>query len=62
MFPAVFVSHGAPTLVFEDIPARQYMAGLGDMLGRPEFDPLRVRPLGDREAGGQRRGAAQDHP
>jgi 4,5-DOPA dioxygenase extradiol len=31
-----FVSHGAPTLVFEDIPARQYMAGLGDMLGRPE--------------------------
>jgi 4,5-DOPA dioxygenase extradiol len=36
MFPAVFVSHGAPTLVFEDIPARAFMAGLGDMLGRPE--------------------------
>jgi 4,5-DOPA dioxygenase extradiol len=36
MFPAIFVSHGAPTLVFEDIPARHFMAGLGDMLGRPE--------------------------
>jgi 4,5-DOPA dioxygenase extradiol len=36
MFPAVFVSHGAPTLVFEDIPARQFMAGLGAMLGRPD--------------------------
>ncbi|MGH6933901.1 MAG: DODA-type extradiol aromatic ring-opening family dioxygenase [Dongiaceae bacterium] len=31
--PSVFVSHGAPTLVFEDNPARQFMAGLGAMLG-----------------------------
>lgn len=33
--PAVFVSHGAPTLVLEDIPARAFMAGLGASLARP---------------------------
>jgi 4,5-DOPA dioxygenase extradiol len=34
--PSVFLSHGAPTLVFEDIPARQFMAGLGSALGAPK--------------------------
>ncbi len=34
--PAIFVSHGAPTLVFEDIPARHFMAGLAASLPRPE--------------------------
>jgi len=33
--PAVFISHGSPMLVFEDIPARQFMARLGNTLGRP---------------------------
>jgi 4,5-DOPA dioxygenase extradiol len=33
--PAVFVSHGAPTLVFEDIPARRFMASLSQQLPRP---------------------------
>lgn len=34
--PSIFVSHGAPTLVFEDIAARDFMAGLGAQLPRPE--------------------------
>lgn len=33
--PAVFVSHGAPSLVLEDIPARHFLSGLGALLGRP---------------------------
>jgi 4,5-DOPA dioxygenase extradiol len=33
--PAIFLSHGAPTLVMEDIPARQFIAGLGALLPRP---------------------------
>src|SRR5262245_15610249 len=34
-FPAVFISHGSPMLVFEDIPARQFIGSLGTTLGRP---------------------------
>ncbi len=33
--PVVFVSHGSPMLVFEDIPARRFLAGLGRALPRP---------------------------
>lgn len=33
--PPVFVSHGAPTLVLEDHPARHFLARLGDELARP---------------------------
>lgn len=33
--PSVFVSHGAPTLPLEKIPARAFLAGLGRELGRP---------------------------
>ena len=36
MLPTVFISHGAPTLVFEDIPARKFIAGLGEALPRPQ--------------------------
>ncbi len=36
MLPTVFISHGAPTLVFEDIPARHFIAGLGNSLPRPK--------------------------
>ncbi len=35
-FPSLFVSHGAPTLVLEDVPVRTFLAGLGPQLGRPE--------------------------
>jgi 4,5-DOPA dioxygenase extradiol len=34
--PAVFLSHGSPMLVFEDIPARQFMRTLGKTLPRPQ--------------------------
>lgn len=34
--PAVFVSHGAPSLPLEDIPARAFLEGLGRQLGRPD--------------------------
>ncbi len=34
--PAVFVSHGAPTLAIESSPARDFLSGLGKTLGRPE--------------------------
>jgi 4,5-DOPA dioxygenase extradiol len=33
--PALFVSHGAPTLPFEEVPARDFLAGLADRLPRP---------------------------
>ena len=35
MLPAIFVSHGAPTLPFDDVPARDFLRGLGQQLGRP---------------------------
>jgi 4,5-DOPA dioxygenase extradiol len=35
MFPAIFVSHGAPTLPFDDVPARDFLRGLGVSLGKP---------------------------
>ncbi|WP_337995746.1 class III extradiol ring-cleavage dioxygenase [Oleispirillum naphthae] len=35
-FPALFVSHGAPTLAIADGPARRFLAGLGEHLGHPE--------------------------
>ena len=34
--PALFFSHGSPMLVFEDIPARHFIAGLGRQIERPE--------------------------
>jgi 4,5-DOPA dioxygenase extradiol len=34
-FPAVFVSHGAPTLIIENVPARTFLAGHGRTLGKP---------------------------
>lgn len=36
MFPALFVSHGAPTLPFDDVPARDFLRGLGKTLPRPK--------------------------
>jgi 4,5-DOPA dioxygenase extradiol len=35
MLPALFVSHGAPTLPFDDVPARDFLRGLGAQIGRP---------------------------
>ncbi len=34
--PALFLSHGAPTLALSDNPAHRFLAGLGAELGRPE--------------------------
>ncbi|MBI3709382.1 MAG: dioxygenase [Proteobacteria bacterium] len=36
MLAPIFVSHGAPTLLIEDVPARDFLAGLGVELGRPK--------------------------
>src|SRR5512145_1949686 len=33
--PALFVSHGAPTMIIEPTPARQFLAGYGASVGRP---------------------------
>jgi 4,5-DOPA dioxygenase extradiol len=33
--PTIFVSHGAPTLPLTDAPARGFLAGYGEQLGRP---------------------------
>lgn len=35
MLPALFVSHGSTALIGEDIPGRDFLAGLGRELGRP---------------------------
>ncbi len=34
-FPALFISHGAPTLVLEESPARAFLRHLGSKLGKP---------------------------
>jgi len=34
--PALFLSHGSPMLVFEDIPARHFMAELAGTIERPQ--------------------------
>jgi len=36
MLPSLFVSHGAPTLPFDDVPARTFLKGLGETLPRPK--------------------------
>jgi 4,5-DOPA dioxygenase extradiol len=33
--PTIFVSHGAPTLILQDVPARTFLASLGQQLPRP---------------------------
>jgi 4,5-DOPA dioxygenase extradiol len=35
MLPAIFVSHGAPTLALDDSPARDFLKGLGGALPKP---------------------------
>jgi len=34
--PALFLSHGAPTLALEDSPARRFLTGLAERLERPD--------------------------
>ena len=36
MLPALFVSHGAPTLPFDDVPARDFLRGLGKQFEAPQ--------------------------
>lgn len=33
--PTIFVSHGSPMLALQDSPARRFLQGLGESLGRP---------------------------
>src|SRR5215468_9391516 len=33
--PTIFVSHGSPTLILEDVPARAFLASLGKQLPKP---------------------------
>lgn len=35
MFPALFLSHGAPTLPLVDAPASTFLRNLGQQIGRP---------------------------
>lgn len=35
MLPSLFVSHGAPSLPFDDVPARDFLRGLGQQIGKP---------------------------
>lgn len=35
LFPSLFVSHGPPSLVLMDCPARRFLAGYGAVVGRP---------------------------
>ena len=34
--PTIFVSHGSPTLILDDVPARAFLASLGQLLPRPK--------------------------
>lgn len=34
-FPSLFVSHGAPNLLLQDVPAHEFLSGYGETLGRP---------------------------
>jgi 4,5-DOPA dioxygenase extradiol len=34
-FPTIFVTHGAPTLIIDDCPARDFLGALGRKLARP---------------------------
>src|SRR5580692_10215940 len=36
MLPSLFVSHGAPTLPFDDCPARDFLKALGAQFERPK--------------------------
>jgi 4,5-DOPA dioxygenase extradiol len=35
MLPSLFISHGSPMLALTPVPARDFLAGLGQRLGRP---------------------------
>lgn len=35
-FPALFVSHGAPTLIIDDCPTRDFLLQLGKVIGKPK--------------------------
>ena len=36
VFPSLFVSHGSPMMALEDSPARRFLCGLGNDIGRPD--------------------------
>lgn len=53
--PALFVSHGAPTLPLEQIPAREFLAGLGTRYPDAKAVLCVSSALGDQSPRGQRR-------
>ena len=36
LFPSLFVSHGAPNLLIQDVPAREFLEGFAEDLGQPK--------------------------
>ena len=42
MQPSLFVSHGAPTLILDPAPARDFLAGLGDRWSRDHGRPAAI--------------------
>jgi 4,5-DOPA dioxygenase extradiol len=57
--PSLFISHGAPTLVFDDSPARDFLRAYGRQIGRPRaiviasahFGTSRPAVVGDPQPG-----------
>ena len=60
--PTVFVSHGSPMLILEDVPARAFLASLGQLLPRPKAI-VAVSAHWDTDVPAVSTGAqARDHP
>ena len=62
LLPAVFVSHGAPTLLLDASPWARFPGALGAVNAAPRRRPLRQCPLGDRGAGREHGQGPRDHP
>ncbi len=50
MLPTIFVSHGAPTLALQDVPARHFLEGLAATLPRPHAIVMATAHWETREA------------
>jgi hypothetical protein len=59
---AIFVSHGAPTIVIDGSPANRFLGGLGAQLGRPRAIVVATAHWSHARADRLRRRAARDDP
>src|SRR5262249_62013962 len=59
MLPAIFVSHGAPTLPLDPCPAREFLKDLGKKLARPKA-VLAISPHWETDAPAINRVAANE--